>query len=281
MAGVKKELLAGVAASMNDTVMVRREPSGSLVRQTEGRRRLDTACVIRLDRIIADPNQPRTEFDPDALVRLAESLKTRGQLQPIRVRWDDVNDRYVVVVGERRWRAAQLAGLDTLACVVVTGDASPTDFLEDQLVENCLREDLRPIEQARAYRSVIESRGLTVRALAERLQISHGTIVRALALLGLPEGVQESVERGELGAAVAYELTKIVDGEELAEMAKAATRGGLKRDEVRSKVTKPRKAKCRGARKITARMFRTSPGPRVTVEFGAGADNKTGACRVA
>ena len=79
----------------------------------EGRKQLREACSIRLDRIIADPDQPRKEFDPEALDRLAESLRARGQLQPIRVRWDEGRGVYVVVVGERRWRAARLAGLES------------------------------------------------------------------------------------------------------------------------------------------------------------------------
>ena len=108
MAGIKADMLAHVDSSMRDrtnpavhgeTVPVR----SALERQSEGRRRLDSAAVIRVDRIVADPDQPRSEFDTDSLVRLAESLKTRGQLQTIRVRWDDDLSRYVVVVGERRW----------------------------------------------------------------------------------------------------------------------------------------------------------------------------------
>jgi ParB family chromosome partitioning protein len=276
MAGIKAELLAGVAASMRDrTPVVHGEPtapggggrSSSVVRQSEGRRRLDAACVIRLDRIIADPNQPRTEFDPAALARLAESLKARGQLQPIRVRWDDAADRYVVVVGERRWRAAQLAGLETLACVVVSGEATAEDLLEDQLIENCLREDLRPIEQARAFKSLLDGRGLSVRGLAERLQVGHASIVRALALLDLPGDVQEAVERGQIAPNTAYELSKIEDPAEQAVMAKEAARGALKRDEIKAKTSRPRKG--RGVRKPTSRVFR-SPSGRVTAELRKG-----------
>lgn len=280
MANVKSSLLAGVAASMRDrNPLVHGETAGtvhgeprasvpsSMVRQSEGRRRLDSACVIRVDRIIADPAQPRREFDPDALARLAESLKARGQLQPIRVRWEDASDRYVVVVGERRWRAAQLAGLETLACVVVTGPASSTDLLEDQLVENCLREDLKPIEQARAFKALLDARELTVRALAERLQIGHASISRALALLGLPEEVQESVERGEIAPNTAYELSKVDDPAEQVTLAKEAARGRLKRDEAKAKVSRPKKG--RGARKITSHVFR-SPAGRVTAELRKG-----------
>ena len=115
------------------------------------------------------------------------SLKQRGQLQPIRVRWDEADQHYVVVIGERRWRAAKLAGLESIACVVVPGTATPEEILEDQLVENCLREDLKPIEQARAYQSLMQRLGLSQRALAEKLTVSQGQIMQALKLLELPE----------------------------------------------------------------------------------------------
>jgi ParB family chromosome partitioning protein len=271
MAGIKSELLAGVAASMRDRQEFRGESPASgrssLERQSDGRRRLESACVIRLDRIIADPNQPRVEFDADALARLAESLKTRGQLQPIRVRWDDASDRYVVVVGERRWRAAQLAGFETLACVIMTGGATAEDILEDQLVENCLREDLRPIEQARAFKSLLTNRGLSQRELAERLQVGQATISRTLALLELPEAIRQSVDAGEIGPDAGYLLSKVADPAEQAELAKGAARGGLKRDEIKAKTSKPRKG--RGGRKVTSRVFRSAVA-RVTVELRRG-----------
>src|SRR5262245_23845147 len=155
MASFKEQMRSQVADSMRD-----RTPdapavrgvggSSALERQGEGRRRLDAGCMIRLDRIGPDPAQPRKEFDEESLARLADSMRSRGQLQPIRVRWDDSADRYTVVVGERRYRAALLAGMEAIACVVVAGSPTPEDLLEDQLVENALREDLRPIEQAQA-----------------------------------------------------------------------------------------------------------------------------------
>ena len=198
VASLQKDLRAHVARSMNDrgagvqaadfTV----NQSGAtparpgLERRNDGRNRPDEACQLRLDRIVPDPRQPRTVFDPDALARLAASLERLGQLQPIRVRYDDATDRYVVIVGERRYRAARLAGLPTITCVVTMQAVSPEDLLEDQLVENALREDLKPIEQARAFRSLMNARGLTQRQLAERLQIGHASIARALALLSLP-----------------------------------------------------------------------------------------------
>ncbi len=277
MAGIKADMLAHVDSSLRDRTgpgfhgetapAVHGEtapPRSALERQAEGRRRLDSAAVIRVDRIAADPLQPRTEFDPDALARLAGSMKDRGQLQPIRVRWDDASGRYVVVVGERRWRAARVAGLQTLACVVVSGDVAPEDLLEDQLIENCLREDLKPIEQARAYKSLMTSRGLSLRALAERLQVGHASISRALALLGLPQDIRESVERGDIAPNTAYELSKVADPAEQAELARDAASGGLKRDEIKAKTSKPRKG--RGGAKGAPRVFRVSAG-RVTVEL--------------
>ena len=277
MAGVKSKLLAGVAASMQDRVIRGESPAlapgprSSLDRQAEGRRRLDTACVIRLDRIVPDPNQPRTEFDADALARLAESMKARGQLQPIRVRWDEAIDRYVVVVGERRWRAAKLAGLETLACVVMTGEATPNDLLEDQLVENALREDLKPVEQARAFQSLMKSRGWSQRQLAERLQIGQGTVSRAVALLNLPEEIRTAVDAGEIGPDTAYQLSKVDNAVDQVELARATAKGGLKRDEVKARTSTPRKDRggAKG-RKVTSRVFRSAAGPKVTVEFKRG-----------
>ena len=288
MASLKTDMLANIAGSMQDRPTIRGEsmesaPAGrsAIERQSEGRKRLDNAAVIRVDRIIRDPNQPRTEFDPDALNRLAQSLRERGQLQPIRVRWDDATSRYVVVVGERRWRAAQLVGLETLACVVVTGEPSPDDLLEDQLIENCLREDLKPIEQARAFKSLLATRNLSQRQLAERLQIGQATIAKALALLGLPETIQASVDAGEIGPDAAYQLSRIADPDEQAKLAREAAEGRLKRDELKERSSTPRKSRGGAkAKKITSRVFRSQTA-RVTVELrkGSGAEAIVAALR--
>ena len=284
MASAKPGMLAHVAGSLNDRdpLLVHGATSppqpapGSVHRQGEGRRRMESACVLRLDRIIADPDQPRTEFDEEALARLAESLRDRGQLQPIRVRWSDDLDRYVVVVGERRFRAAALAGMETIACVVATADASAEDLLEDQLVENALRLDLKPIEQARAYRRLIEARGLTHRQLAERLRVGHSSIARALALLNLPGEIQEAVELGAIAPNTAYELSKVPDPGEQAQLAMEAAHGRLKRDEVQGRTRALNPGKGRGGKagpRKTSAMIRTPGGARVTVEHRRGVDD--------
>src|SRR5262249_16327967 len=219
-----------------------------------------------------DPAQPRKEFDAESLGRLADSIRSRGQLQLIRVRWDDAADRYLVVVGERRYRAAILAGLEAIACVVVAGNPTPEDLLEDQLVENALREGLRPIEQAHAYRALLAARGLSQRELAERLQIGHASIARALALLELPTTIQEVVDDGKIAPNTAYELTKVDDRAEQANLARDAAEGRLKRDEVQKLTQSPRKAKAASktkARKVTSRVVRTSAA-RVTIDLRKG-----------
>jgi ParB family chromosome partitioning protein len=161
---------------------------------------------VSIDRIGPDPDQPREEFDPAALRRLADSLASRGQIQPISVRWSEDRGRYAIVCGERRWRAATLAGLATLSCVVLDGPAAPGDLLAMQLVENLLREDLQPIEQANAYRALMDRNGWTVSQVARELAVDHSNVSRALALLGLPAEVREQVERGALALVVLHEF---------------------------------------------------------------------------
>src|SRR5262249_51107515 len=142
---------------------------------------------------------------------LGASLKERGQLQPARVRWDEAFQKWVIIAGERRYRAALLAGLPTLACVEARGDQTPDEILPDQLGENCLPEELKPIEQANAYKALMDRRGWSYRELAEFLHISKGTISKALSLLTLPEPVQELVQDGALSPHTAYEVSRLGD----------------------------------------------------------------------
>lgn len=198
------------------------------------------ALTIPVDLLRPDPDQPRKEFDPEELAMLAESLKTRGQLQPIRVRWAAVADEgrggWLIVSGERRWRAAAIAGLGHLQAIEAKGEPDPDDVLEDQLVENAVRSDLKPIEQAHAYRALIDRRGYSGRQLAERLAISHASVQRALALLELPSSVQDQVEQGGISPATAFEVSKLDDPGDQAELARAVVEQKLTRSEVAAAV---------------------------------------------
>jgi len=139
---------------------------------------------------------------------------------------------YVILAGERRWRAARMAGLDKLSCVIHEGALAEAEKLAMQLVENALRTDLKPVEQARAYRRLMDAKGYSTRDLAAELHIAQTSVVRALALLDLPADVQVRVEGGELAATVAAELSKIDDPTIQAEVAEAVVAEGLTRNEV-------------------------------------------------
>jgi ParB family chromosome partitioning protein len=228
------------------------------------------AMCIEVSAIVADPNQPRTEFSEEELHRMAESLKARGQLQPIRVRWDPGVGKYIILAGERRWRAAVIAGLTTLDCVVEDRDLSPAEILHDQVVENCLREDLKPIEQARAFQRLMEAKGWSSRQVAQELHLSSGTVTKALALLGLPEAVQELVEQGQLKPATAYEVAKAGSAEDQVALAGQVVAEGLTREQAVEAV-KAKKAGKPAPTAPTRKEFKLDDGTRITVTGAAAA----------
>lgn len=157
--------------------------------------------LIAAHRIKPDPNQPRREFDESELLQLAKSLKAHGQLQPIRVRWCDATSAYVVIAGERRLRAAALAGIQTLTAVVDEAERTAEELTVVQLVENAVRADLSPIEAAHAFKALLTALECTQADLAERLCISQSKVSRTLALLELPDQQRQEVEQGKRGAA--------------------------------------------------------------------------------
>lgn len=171
--------------------------------QTVGVKSLPTAKVVDISRIAPDPEQPRKSFDADDLALLAGSLKDHGQQVPVQVRWDAGHDRWVLIDGERRYRAAQQAGLTTLVVVVEDRPMSPDRVLELQLVENALRADLTPLESGAAYQQLMAVWNCTQQQLAARLHISASKVSRAIASLTLPPEVQQAVESGKVGATTA------------------------------------------------------------------------------
>ena len=157
---------------------------------------------LEIDSIVPGPMQPRTEFDDESLGHLAESIKTHGVVQPVLVR--RVADRYELVAGERRWRAARLAGLRTIPAVIK--DIDDKDLLEVALIENVQREDLNPIEEAQAYSKLIETVGLTQEALAERIGRDRSYITNYLRLLKLPDDIQQLVKQKRISTGHARTL---------------------------------------------------------------------------
>ena len=203
---------------------------------------------LPLDQIRPDPDQPRKEFDAQSIKDLAGSLKEHGQLTPINVRPGE-NGTYIIVAGERRWRAAPLAGLETLMCLVDTQERTGANVRVLALVENCQREDLKPMELAHAYRAAMEEGKWTGKELAKQLSKSPALVAMTLALLDLPEDLQAKVADGSLSAAAAYELSKLHNEREQREAAEEIIEGEMSRDEARAAVDARRgKAKKKIAR---------------------------------
>ncbi len=149
---------------------------------------------LPIDAISANPKQPRKDFDDKALHDLAESLKQSGVLQPVVVR--RFGESYQLIVGERRWRAAKMAGITKIPAVI--RDATDAETLELALVENLLREDLNPMEEAEAYQRLLAEFGWTQEELAQRVARDRSSVANCLRLLKLPETIQADLRAGRL-----------------------------------------------------------------------------------
>ena len=179
----------------------------------------DNVRVIKIGLIETNPNQPRTRFDQTALEELATSIKNYGVIQPILV--TELSDGgFELIAGERRLRASKLAGLTTIPCIVKK--FSDSDRAEIALIENLQREDLNPVEEAKAYRALMDKFGLTQEELAGKLGKSRPAIANSLRLLTLNPVVLELVEAGRLSAGHARTLAVIKDYTVQASYAKAA-----------------------------------------------------------
>ncbi len=159
---------------------------------------------LPVEEIGANPYQPRTRFDEETIQELAASIKSAGVLQPVLVRRVPGADGYQLVVGERRLRAAIVAGLKRIPAIV--REVGDREMMELALVENVQREDLNPIEEARAYQTLVEKLGLTHDQVSERVGKQRASITNSLRLLSLASDVREMVSRGTLSAGHARAL---------------------------------------------------------------------------
>jgi ParB family chromosome partitioning protein len=267
-----KTLLSRLSLQMNDSIGVRAgeptqpdagdtgpAPIGDYTRHRE-------AAWIDLASIVPDPEQPRKEFDEEELRQLADSIKKDGQLQPIRVRWDASLDggRWVIIAGERRYRAATLAGLDKMSCIIVQGEITKERIRSEQLLENLLREDLRPIESAHAFRELMELHGWTAKRLATELHLSTTKVSNILSLLKLPDDLQRKVEDGALPPSTAYELAKIKDQDAQRALADKALSGQVKHVET-ARAAKRAAPASGPKRRSTNETFRVMGNIKITV----------------
>ncbi len=172
-----------------------------------------------------NPHQPRVRWDPEQLESLAASIREHGIIQPIVVTRATGSTPYQIVAGERRWRAAQLAGLRSVP--VLVREATPAQLLELALVENVQRADLNPIEEALAYRQLSTEFGLTQAAIAERVGKSRPAIANAIRLLSAPESIQEAVANEVITAGHAKALLAIDDLTTQEHLLKQVIKAGL------------------------------------------------------
>jgi ParB family chromosome partitioning protein len=179
---------------------------------------------LDIDRIVPNQAQPRKEFDETELQELAQSVGRDGVLQPIVVRPIDA-DHYELIAGERRWRAAQAAGLMRVPAVIM--EVSDDRMLELALIENIQRAGLNPIEEANAYQTLMHDLGVTQQELAERVSKSRETIANFVRLLNLPLEVQHYVKTGELNAGHAKVLAGLTRADLQVELAHEVARKNL------------------------------------------------------
>ena len=181
MASNAKGLGKGLAALLGDNVMDNQEEKTSL--------------YLPISQVESCAGQPRKQFDPDALADLADSIREHGIIQPLTVRKLQ-SGYYQIIAGERRWRAARMAGLDQVPAIVI--EADDRKAMELAMIENLQREDLNPMEEAEGYRQLMEQYNLTQEETAQRVGKSRSAVANALRLLNLCPSVRAMVEDGRL-----------------------------------------------------------------------------------
>ena len=185
------------------------------------------AVTLNINDIEPNRDQPRKDFDDDAVAELADSIAQHGLIQPIVVA-PLSNGRYSIVAGERRWRACRMAGL--MDVPVIIKDASQQELMEIALIENLQREDLNPVEEAFGYRSLIDAFGLTQEEVAVRMGKSRTAVTNALRLLNLNEDELSALRVGAITAGHARTLITVEDAELRQKMLSAAQEGASVRD---------------------------------------------------
>jgi ParB family transcriptional regulator, chromosome partitioning protein len=202
---------------------------------------------IPLERISPNPDQPRMNFDEAALAELASSIREHGVLQPILVRPTGEHQRYQLVAGERRWRAAKAAELDTIPALIEQLDDETA--LEIGIIENLQREDLSPLEEAMIYDRMTHEHGYSVRRLAQKIGKDKGYVENRLRLAGAPTEIKQLVSLRKDTLSHAYELLKVEDAKKRRKLAEQVASGELSLVKLREKIEgrPPRKTSAKTA----------------------------------
>lgn len=208
--GAKKGLGKGLDALFSDNTL-ESDDNGSIT-------------TLKITQLESNKNQPRKDFNEEKLAELAESIRQHGLIQPIAVR--DLGDGfYQIIAGERRWRAARMAGLEQVPVMITELDERGT--MEAALIENLQREDLNPLEEASGYQTLLNEYHMTQQQLAERMGKSRSAIANSLRLLTLPQQVRDLIANGTLSAGHARALAGIEDAAQQCRLAEKIVELGL------------------------------------------------------
>ena len=183
----------------------------------------DSITSVRINDVEPNREQPRKQFPTEELEALSDSIVKYGVISPITVR--RVGERYVIIAGERRWRAARMAGLSEIPVIIISADDKKA--AEIALVENIQRSDLNPVEEAQAYAALIDQYGLTQEEVAEQIGKSRSSVTNSLRLLDLTDAVLSMLAAGKLSSGHAKVLLGIKDGEKLKAAAEKVAEGEL------------------------------------------------------
>ena len=208
MASAKKGLGGGLSNLFGDDAAASLSENGAA----------DSITQLPLTKIERNPNQPRKKFDQQALEELAECIRLHGVITPITVRHGEKDGYYQIIAGERRWRAARLAGLKEIPAMVL--EVGEGEVMELALIENLQRQDLNPIEEAEGYDRLMQQFGLTQEEIANRVVKSRSAVANALRLLGLPDEVRTMVADGKLSGGHARAVLAVSDEDKRVEAAR-------------------------------------------------------------
>ena len=196
-----------------------------------------TILTLKIGRVSPRSDQPRKNFDENALQILADSIREHGVIQPIAVReLGAMSENYEIIAGERRWRAAKMAGLDEIPAIILTGD--DLKIAEISLIENIQRQDLNPIEEALAYKALIERFGLKQEEVARQVGKSRSAVANMLRLLELPDDVLNMVQDGKLSMGHARAILGLTEEEKMLPLAQMTVERELSVREVETLVRK-------------------------------------------
>lgn len=193
----------------------------------------EVTAILPLAKIESNPNQPRKQFDQNALEELAESIKQHGVVTPITVREGEKKGFYQIIAGERRWRAARMAGLEKIPAMIL--NVSENEVMELALIENLQRQDLNPIEEAEGYDLLMREFGLTQEEVSHRVVKSRSSVANSLRLLALPEEVRVMLIEGKISGGHARAVLAVEDESARIDVAKEMSKLTVRQAEVLAK----------------------------------------------